>query len=536
MVPVVTVAQMRAIDEAAIGGDRKKGYGSMLKAGAGIFRAAQDFMSDVKGGAVAVVCGRGNNGGDGYVAARLLLEAGYRVQCFSLCRTEDLAGEAKLAFNAYAGRKGKTLVLHDAAVFSRLPGCGRVIDAMLGTGAQGDPRGIYASAIAAIHKSGIPVIAADTPSGLDCDTGVPGRPCIKAALTVAMGFPKIGQFFYPGRGHVGKLVIQDLGYPENLLKGNDIFYPSRADLRELLPRRRPAGSKFDHGLALLVCGSRGMTGSAVLAARAALRTGCGMTHLAAPGSVVPALSRRLIETVIHPLPETPAGTPALTAFEKLRNIAGSMRAVCIGPGISHEKETSALVRKFVSKCALPLVLDADGINAYKGRADELKAHRGELVMTPHRGEWERLSGGLPPEPAAVIDKLKETATRLGVTVLLKGNPTIVADRGGKAYVLPFGNSALAKAGSGDVLSGIIVSLLAQGAAPAHAAVLGAAIHGEAGTLASKKLTEYSVVAGDVVKAIPEAIRELLAAGKEERGTDQGHVGDFNKIKVDKPSR
>ncbi|MBN2188209.1 MAG: NAD(P)H-hydrate dehydratase [Chitinispirillaceae bacterium] len=519
MISVVTVAQMRAIDKAAIGGDRKKGYAYMLRAGAGIFRSARDILPDVKDGSVAVVCGKGNNGGDGYVAARLLLEDGYRVQCFSLCSTDELAGEAKLAFDAYAGQKGKTLVLKDAAVLSRLPGCVLVIDAMLGTGAQGHPRGIYASAIAAIHKSGIPVIAADTPSGLDCDTGVPGRPCIKAALTVTMGFPKIGQFFYPGRGHVGELVIQELGYPKGLLKGNDIFFPSRTDLRRLLPRRKPAGSKIDHGCALLVCGSRGMTGSAALACMAALRTGCGMTHLAAPGSVVQALSRRLIETVIHPLPETPAGTPALAAFEKLRNIAGSMRAVCIGPGISHEEETSALVREFVSKCGLPLVLDADGINAYKDRADELKARRGELVMTPHRGEWERLFGKLPPEPAAVIDRLKETAAALGVTMLLKGNPTMVADRGGKAYVLPFGNSALAKAGSGDVLSGIIVSLLAQGASPVHAAVLGAAIHGEAGTLASKKLTEYSVIAGDVVKAIPKAIRGLLTIGNEEPRPD-----------------
>jgi ADP-dependent NAD(P)H-hydrate dehydratase / NAD(P)H-hydrate epimerase len=519
MVPVVTVSRMRSIDEAAIGGDEKKGYGYMLKAGAGIFAAVKDLLPDVKGGEIAVFCGGGNNGGDGYVAARLLLESGYRVRCFSLSKTEKLTGEARRVFDDYVGYNGTVQVFDDAAGLGSLSQYGLIIDAILGTGARGNPRGSCASAIEAINKSGIPVIAADTPSGLDSDTGVPRSPCIKAALTVAMGFPKLGQFFYPGRGHVGKLVVQELGYPEKLIKGNGIYSPTRADLRELLPRRKSAGSKFDHGLALLVCGSRGMTGSAVLAAMAALRTGCGMAHLAAPESAVPALSRRLLETVIHPIFETSAGTPSSAALEKILELAGSMQAVCIGPGISHESDTSSLVRGFVSQCRVPVVLDADGINAYKGRADELKAHRGELIMTPHKGEWQRLFGKLPVGPASVIDRLKQTAAGLGVTVLLKGNPTIVADKAGKAYVLPFGNSALAKAGSGDVLSGIIVSLLAQGASPVHAAILGAAIHGEAGTLASRKLTEYSVIASDVVKAIPRVIREFQKneAGYFKRG-------------------
>lgn len=511
MIPVLTVSRMRSIDDAAIGNDQAMGYSFMLKAGTGLFEAARTFVPDVKDGEIVVVCGKGNNGGDGYVAARLLLEAGYRVRCFSLCKTEELKGEARRAFDEYIGCKGTFLVLDDAAGFTNLPQsqCGLIIDAMLGTGAQGNPRGIYAAAIDAINESGIPVLAADTPSGLDSDTGIPGTPCIKAAMTVAMGYPKIGQYFYPGRDYTGKLVIQDLGYPDRLLETKSgLFSPTPADLRGLLPRRKPAGSKFDHGLALLICGSRGMTGSATLVARAALRSGCGMTHLAAPESVVSTLSRRLIETVIHPIPETPAGTPSLAALEKLISIAGTMQAVCMGPGISHENETCGLVRGLVSGCKQPVVLDADGLNAYKGRADELKSHTGELIITPHRGEWQRLFGELPPKPVAMIDRLKEKAMGFGMTVLLKGNPTIVADQGGNAYILPFGNSALAKAGSGDVLSGIIVSLLAQGASAVHAAVLGAAIHGEAGTLAGRKLGEYSVIASDVVKAIPRVIKKL----------------------------
>jgi NAD(P)H-hydrate epimerase len=190
-------------------------------------------------------------------------------------------------------------------------------------------------------------------------------------------------------------------------------------------------------------------------------------------------------------------------------LAGSMQAMCIGPGVSHESDASSLVRELVSTCTLPVVLDADGINAYKGGEKELGLHKGDVIITPHKGEWQRLFGELPPEPAEMIGRLKETAVEFNMTVLLKGNPTIVAAPDGNAYILPFGNSALAKAGSGDVLSGIIVSLLAQGASAVHAAVLGAYIHGEAGTLASARLGEYSVLASDVVNAIHLAIRKLI---------------------------
>ncbi len=511
MIPVVTVSQMRSIDEAAIGKDPITGYSYMLKAGTGIAGAARAMLADSAAGEIAVVCGRGNNGGDGYVTARLLVEAGYRVMCFSLCPADELKGEALLAFNEYIERKGNFLVLDDAGGLANLPQYKLIIDAMLGTGAKGDPRGLYAAAIRAINESRVPVIAADTPSGLDNDTGLPGSPCVKAAVTVTMGFPKIGLYFYPGRGHAGKLVIQDLGYPDGLLEAKNaggIFFPTLADLRTLLPPRKPSGSKFDHGSALLVCGSRGMTGSATLVARSALRTGCGMAHLAAPESSVPALAGKLIETVIHPVPETSAGTLSRGAFQKIMELAGSMQAMCIGPGVSHESDTSSLVRELVSTCTLPVVLDADGINAYKGGEKELGLHKGGMIITPHTGEWQRLFGELPPEPAEMIGRLKEKAVEFNMTVLLKGNPTIVAAPDGNAYILPFGNSALAKAGSGDVLSGIIVSLLAQGASAVHAAVLGAYIHGEAGTLASVRLGEYSVLASDVVNAIHLAIRKL----------------------------
>lgn len=510
MIPVVTVAQMRLIDEVATGKDLTTGYSYMLKAGTGLYEAARAMLPESTAGEIAVVCGKGNNGGDGYVAARLLLEAGYRVMCFSLCGPDELKGEARRAFNEYTGQKGNVLIIDDAGDLSNLAQCRLIIDAVLGTGARGAPHGLFAMAIKAINEARVPVIAADTPSGLDSDTGTPGVPCVKAAVTVTMGFPKIGQYFYPGRDHVGKLAVKDLGYSDESLSAGmpEIFVPGRDDFRQMLPPRKQAGDKFAHGQALLVCGSRGMTGSATLVARAALRTGCGMAHLAAPASVVNILSSKLTETVIHAIPETLLGTPAAAALEEVLALGSHMQALALGPGISHESETAALVRELVTKCKLPVVLDADGINAYKGDQGKLKAHGGDLILTPHRGEWQRLFGALPANPAGIIACVKKTAADYGLTILLKGNPTLVATADGKAYIAPFGNSALAKAGCGDVLTGIIVSLLAQGALPVYAALLGAYLHGEAGSMASAKLSEYSVVASDVVNAVPPVIRKL----------------------------
>lgn len=518
MIPVVTAAQMRRIDEKAISGDLTTGYSYMMKAGMGLFAAARRLVPEPGAGEVAVFCGRGNNGGDGYEVARLLLEAGYRVMCFSLCKIDELKGEARLAYKEYTGRKGNVLELNDTAGLSDISKYRLLIDAMLGTGTHGDPHGWYAAAIKAINESGVPVLAADTPSGLNNDTGIPGTPCINAAATVTMGFPKIGLYFYPGRSHVGNLIIQDLGYPDDLLAGikNPLYIPDAGDLKSMLPLRRPAGSKFDHGLALLVCGSKGMTGSAALASAAALRAGCGMAHLAVPESILPILSGKLTETVLHSIPETKSGTPARAALGRIRELAGSMQALCVGPGISHEDDTCALVRELVSEVKIPLILDADGLNAFKDRANELKKHSGALVITPHTGEWRRVFGGLPSEPTALVGAVCDCAREYNAVILLKGASSIAADTDGNAYMLQFGNSSLAKAGSGDVLSGIIVSLLAQGALPIHAAILGAFIHGQAGTITSARLSEYSVVATDLIDAIPQIIMRLCRGADRER--------------------
>jgi NAD(P)H-hydrate epimerase len=512
MIPVLTVSQMRDIDKQVIGGDVARGYSYMLKAGMGLFEAACGLVPDKTCGDIAVICGKGNNGGDGFVAARLLAEAHYRVMCFGLCAPDEIKGEAKMACDQYIASGGNFLLLDDPGDLCNLSRYCLIIDALLGSGLSGNPRGIVAEVIDAINASGVRVLAADTPSGLDNDRGVPGKPCIGAKVTVAMGYPKLGAFFYPGKADVGDYKVKDLGYPEDCLKAvkPSVFLPETRTLAKLLPPRKQWGSKFDHGLLALICGSTGMTGSAILSSLAALRTGCGMAHLFSPKSALPALSSQLVEVVLHAVEETAAGTPAEGAAEPIKKGSARMQAMCIGPGISHDERTVRLVRELLATVRLPVVLDADGINAFKGSPERLKERAGELLITPHRGEWERLFPPLPDDPEGKIERLRETAIMHSMTILYKGAPTIVADPAGRAYLLPYGNSGMATAGSGDVLTGCIASLAAQGCTLPDAAVLGAYIHGRAGEIASGRFGEYAMIASDLLTGMPDVLKTLVS--------------------------
>jgi len=516
MIPVFTAAQMRRIDQSSIAGNIDTGYSYMRTAGECVFLAALSMLEEmgVKQGDenIAVICGKGNNGGDGYVAARLLHEVGFHVECFSLCDTESLSGEALLAFKDFALCKVDVRVLNDSEKLPNFVKYTLIIDAMLGTGIKGAPHGLCAAVIESVNDSAFQVLSIDTPSGLDCDSAASGWPCIKADCTVSAGFPKIGQFFYPNRANVGKLEVTDLGYPQDVVdkESNNIFLPDEDSIVNYLPPRKENGSKIDHGLALLLCGSRGMCGAAALASAAALRCGCGMVHLAVPESLVDVLSAKVTEPVLHPVTETFAGTASVAALHEVLSLSQRMNALCIGSGLSRDPQTALLVREIISKTDKPCVLDADGLNAFVSHLSELKKHTGELVLTPHAGEYKRLFGDLPDEPSARIDALRKHAAELNVNILLKGSPSIAVNPKGTAFILPYGNSSLAKAGTGDVLSGIIVSLIAQGCPCFEAAILGAYLHGESGRLAGAELTEYSVLAGDLMRYIPKVIRALAS--------------------------
>jgi len=510
---VLTIARMKQVDQLAIAGNIKTGYSFMCTAGKRICKTALAILDKKvtkdENKNIAVICGKGNNGGDGYVAAKLLKEAGINVDCFSVCDTKDLSGEASLAYKDYISlKKSSVKIITDKEKLPDLNKYSLIIDAMLGIGASGEPHGLFADVIKAVNACKAFVLAVDTPSGLDCDNGKCTSICIKANCTVAAGFLKLGQFFYPGRANVGELQVADLGYPSNIVEEQSlgIFLPDSKFLNSLLPARKETGSKFDHGLALLVCGSRGMSGAAALASVAALRSGCGMVHLAVPESLINTLSAKVTEPVLHPLAETASGACSASALNEILSLCERMNALCVGSGLSRDPESASLVRELIKNIDKPTVIDADGLNAFVGALSEFEGHKGELVITPHMGEWKRLFGDLPDDPLDRINKVRECATQYNLNILLKGSPSLAVSAKGIAVILPYGNSSLAKAGTGDVLSGIIVSLIAQGCTCFEAAILGAYLHGEAGWFASIDLTEYSVLASDLIRYIPKVIK------------------------------
>lgn len=511
MIPVVTIDQMRSIDNAAIGNDVAAGYTYMKRAGEKLFLAVREYLPNPSGGEVAVVCGTGNNGGDGFVVARLLIEAGYRVMCFCTCAGGELKNEAKEAFDEFIECQGNFLCLDDAGDLGDLGRYAVIVDALLGTGSSGHPRALVADAINAINASGATVIAVDTPSGVDCRHGTCGQPSIKATMTVMAGFPKTGLYFYPLRGCSGELRIADLAYPPTLLhkSGVTLSLPDVADLRAMLPPRKPWGSKYDHGVVATLCGSTGMIGAATLVAKAAMRCGCGLVHCCAPVSTMPVLEIKCTEPILHPIAETNAGSPSSLAFDAIREVVAASGALCIGPGISHHPDTIILVQRLLASSPVCVVLDADGLNAFKADPEKLVRRSCPLVITPHRGEWTRVFGELPSSPEALVAAVLRVARDYNCVVLLKGSPTIIAEQSGSAWLMPYGTSALSTAGSGDVLAGVIVSLIAQGCQPAQAALLGSYLHARAGSLVAQSYTEYGVIASDLVETLPRAIAELL---------------------------
>lgn len=511
MLPLVSRSDMRSIDAAAIGADAETGLRYMERAARALAQQAMQMLPRCDTAVVAVVCGKGNNGGDGYLAAAYLREQGYRAVCYALCVPDNLTGEAHMAAELFCAQGGAIVTVKGAGQLEELGRAGLIIDAVLGTGFSGNPQGIAADAIEAMNNSAVPILAADTPSGLDGDSGLPATPCVRAAATVTMGFIKTGMLFYPGRELTGALSVADLGYPRDCQPRSTLrlSYVERSDITPLLPPRRPGGSKFDHGVVSLVSGSQGMCGATTLAAMGALRCGCGMVHAWVPRSLTAPLSIKVTEAVIHELGETPDGTLSLKGEGTIRAALPRSRVLCIGPGLSHHPETAELVRRVVATSPVPVVLDADGLNAYRDCSTELARHTAPLVLTPHRGEWERLFGSLPCDPLDSFAALYDAARAVEGIIVLKGGPTCIATPAGEGYVIDTGTSALATAGTGDILAGVIASFIAQGSSPLEATLAAVFVHGLAGRTAARSRGEHGTIASDVVDALPAAVLELL---------------------------
>jgi hydroxyethylthiazole kinase-like uncharacterized protein yjeF len=522
VIPVLTAAEMRRADRRTIDEVGLPGAVLMENAGAAVARVVAERFP-ARAARAIVLCGRGNNGGDGLVVARRLAPLGARA--FLLGPRDGVKGDALLHLRACERSGGRVVEVRDegewASARRAVEEAELIVDAVLGTGLESEPRGLAAEAIAAMagrFEAGVPVVAVDVPSGLVSDHGNVGWTATRATLTVTLAAPKWCHVLPPACVHAGELVVADIGIaPDSLAASSPcLFLLEETDAAAAFPVRRRGAHKGDFGHVLVVAGSVGKTGAAALAAGGALRAGAGLVTVATPEPCLPTVAALRAEVMTEPLASTEGGGLAEAALERLVELAGERDAVVLGPGLGQEPQTRELVRSFVRACPVPLVVDADGLNALApvgGREGAKGALRRDAptVFTPHPGEMARLVGRTAGE---VQQERPQTAARLsqatGAVVVLKGERTVVADPGGRVAVTATGNPGMATGGTGDVLAGVIGALLARHG-PLLAATAGVLVHGRAGDLAAGQRGEDGTTAGDVIEALPAAIRSVREA-------------------------
>lgn len=466
-----------------------------------------DCGHEATGPCVLVVCGRGNNGGDGLVVARLLAGEGVPVVVMLLAVPRELAKDARRNFERLP--ESIEVVQPRAedwpAVYAELAeGAGVVVDAVLGTGARLPLEAPLAALLRAMNDAAVPTLAIDVPSGVHGDDGRVDPVAVAADVTVAIGLPKLGLLLAPGRDYAGRVEVEDIGLDPAACAelAGPWHWQERAGYLALLPPRPTTIHKGACGHLLLVAGSRAYGGAAHLAGLGALRSGIGMLTLAAPEPLEVALRVALPEAVLCPLPATAAGTLAPVDDSVARALLGRARALAIGPGLGDDEATDAWVRDFVQGTTLPMVIDADGLNALARGGREPAFGGRQVVLTPHPGEFARLTGlAVEDVVARRLELAAWAADRWGAVVVLKGSPAIIGVPGEGAWLNAAGDDALARGGAGDVLTGLIGGLLAQGLSAREAALLACYVHGLAGTAAAREVSSRGVLVREVAAAI-----------------------------------
>jgi NAD(P)H-hydrate epimerase len=494
----------------------------MENAGAAVAAAIRERFPDAR--RVVVLCGKGNNGGDGFVVARRLRATG--AEALLLGKKEDVRGDALAQLRACERSGGRVREVADAAAWAgareSVLAADVLVDALLGTGLRSAPSGLAAEGIAELGRraeAGIPVVAVDIPSGVLADAGTADWPTVPATLTVTFAAPKWGHVLPPDCGRSGELVVADIGIPPETLGGvgATLFLLEDDDAVAAFPPRPSAAHKGHFGHVLVVAGSVGKAGAAVLAATGALRAGAGLVTVATPTSCLASVAGGRAEIMTEPLPETSGGGASKEGLERLLGLAGERDAVVLGPGLGQDPSTRALVRQLVRRCPVPLVVDADGLNALapepEGETGAAVLERAaSTVLTPHPGEMARLVRRPVSEiQGRRVPETLELARRSGAVVVLKGQRTVVGDPEGRAAVSPTGNPGMASGGTGDVLAGVVGALLARHDAW-KAATVGAYVHGRAGDLAAEASGEEGLTAGDLAEALPRAIESVRPAG------------------------
>ncbi len=495
--PLFDAETSRAIDRWAIDDLGSPSLDLMERAAQGLAEVVQHVAPE---GLVVVCCGAGNNGGDGYAAARILRAAWREVRVLQVTDASRLAGDALVQAQRLSGGAAEPFTPE------RLEGAAVIVDAILGTGAGGPPREPVAGALAAITASGAPVVAADIPSGVDASTGEAEPAAVRAVATAAFHSGKPGLWIAPGKSHAGAVTVVDIGIPDGApVTEARVGLLRDAPLLAALPRRTPGDTKFTSGRVLVAGGSPGLLGAVLLAATAAARAGAGYVSACVPASQLPVLAAQLREVMQLALPEvgghhTPAGIEPLLA--ELDRRGG---ALVLGPGLGAGHDATGFARGLAALAAAPLVLDADGLNAHAGDLEALAARTAPTVITPHEGELGRLLGVPSAQVAAQrLASAREAAARSGAIVVLKGDDTLIARPDGFVAVSPGATAALATAGTGDVLSGVAGALLARGIEPFTAACAAVRLHAAAARAAAARVGAEGLIAGDVVDELGRA--------------------------------
>ncbi len=507
---------MRGVDRTAIEELGVPGAVLMENAALGVVEVLDREFPEA--GRVVVLCGPGNNGGDGLAVARHLLVRGVDATAVVITGGRKCSGEAAMQRRILGGMQGPMIEIGageaiEAAV-TAAAGADAVVDALFGTGLSRPLDGQFADLVEAVAGLRAPSVAVDLASGLNGDSSARFGPHLPARATVALGALKPAHVFFPAAGAAGRVYVSDLGIPESLIESapGDLHWLDEASVAGALPARPATAHKGDCGHVLLVAGSPGKTGAAILAARAAVRAGAGLVTVATPASCRDAVDLASIESMTLALPEAGGGGLGEAAAARILESAEGKSAVALGPGLGLEGETATVVREVVGSLDGVVVVDADAINAFAGRADELAGSPAPRILTPHSGELARLMECSTAEVGAErVTWARRAAEATGALVLLKGRPSVIAEAGGGVFVNSTGNPGLASGGTGDVLTGTVAALPGQGLVPLRAAQVATFAHGLAGDLAAGVLGEIGLNASDVVAALPEALGSLSRA-------------------------
>jgi hydroxyethylthiazole kinase-like uncharacterized protein yjeF len=510
---IVSAKEMRWCDDVTI---HKHGVPSLLlmeNAGRGVAETVVKEFGPSEGKRILIFCGKGNNGGDGFVAARHLLSAGAKVTVVLLSPARTLHGDAKSSYNNLTQLKpvqvGQLSIKKSIHSFLKTPLTqDLIIDAIFGTGFSGEVREPFLTAIRWINKHRMPVLSVDIPSGVDGTTGIVVNAAVKASCTVTFGLVKTGLLCNQGQDYAGTVRTIDIGIPKSVSRSKSLktFQIEMADVQRVLPQRTSTANKYSVGKVFVLAGARGYTGAAYLCAMAALRAGAGAVMLGIPDAVYEVVARRLAEAIVKPLPSTKEGTIAWSALDEIDEKLSWADVAVLGPGLSANPETQEVIAAILRKHRGKMVIDADALRGVAAVGlERFGKLRGKYILTPHAGEYSRIVGVPAREiEAKRIEQAREGSMKSKATIVLKGGPTATGIADGTVYLNSTGNPGMATVGSGDVLTGIIAALWAQGVPQNAAAYAGVFLHGLAGDITRNMLGERSIIAGDLIDHLPAA--------------------------------